>query len=162
MARCSAGCGNRSRHLKTSSFLRIVTTIWAWPSLTAWRPLKAERGRSSAPSTASANAPVTRLWKKSPRSCMCAPICILCEHGLHLERLYPTSQTAGPMHQLLACSQQGHRGQQRLRARSRHSSARRAGQSADLRDHDSGICGRAPQPHGSGKALGPPRTGASA
>ena len=61
----------RPRHRWQPCSASIATTIWAWPSPTAWRRSKPARGRSSARSTASANGPATRRSKKS--SWRCAP-----------------------------------------------------------------------------------------
>lgn len=60
--RVIAGCPTAT----ASSSVRTATTTWAWPWPTRWPPSKAARGRWSAPSTASASAPATARWKRSP------------------------------------------------------------------------------------------------
>ncbi len=60
-------------------------------------------------------------------------------------------------HRRAGAAQQGGGGHERLRPRGRHPPARRAGQPADLRDHDPGRRRRGPAAPGAGQALGTPR-----
>ena len=55
--------------------------------------------------------------------------------GIHTEHLYSASETAQLDHHLRAAAQQGHRGPQRLRARSRHPPGRLSEGEDHLRDH---------------------------
>ena len=61
---CSRPSASASAH-RTRCCRRIATTISAWRSRIRWPPSRPARGRSSAPSTASASAPATRRSKRS-------------------------------------------------------------------------------------------------
>ena len=55
--------------------------------------------------------------------------------GIHTEQLFPASEMLSSHHHLRAAAEQGHRGPQRLRARSRHPSGRLPEGEDHLRDH---------------------------
>ncbi len=77
--------------------------------------------------------------------------------GIHTEHLFSASQTSEFHHHLRAATEQGHRGTQCLRARSRHSSGRLSEREEHLRDYRSAHRGRAGRQAGVGQAQRTPR-----
>ena len=78
-------------------------------------------------------------------------------HGLNLQGDRAHLAAGEHDHRLQRAAEQGRRGLQRVRARERHPSARRAQQPRDLRDHGPGRDRPGGQPARAGQALRPPR-----
>jgi 2-isopropylmalate synthase len=114
----------------------IATTTWAWRSPEFARGLRAARGRSNAPSTASASGPATRpsrrsSWRSAPRGraartrpgsrhrCACAP------------RRLVAAATSFPVQYNKAIV-----GRNAFAHEERHPPGRDAKERPDLRDHD--------------------------
>ena len=82
--------------------------------------------------------------------------------NLHLEKLYPTSRLLSHDYRRRRYAEQGGRGRERFRARSRNPSGRHPEKSADLRNYFAGIGRRAGPPPGAGKTFRSKRISRSA